>query len=218
MNIKNTLDENETISIPDISSDLLRTVYSSLKLTLTAILVNSAIISFILWDVVAHENILFWFFAVNIFSVVRIVIYKSFNALDPEQKIPDCWQPITFITSIISGSLWGSTAIFLFPANDIAHQVFLAFVLAGMCAGAVTTLSPFKSSSYSFILLTSIPLIISFLLESSEIVFSMAIMSLLFTGMLLITSKNLNRTIRESLTIRHQRLIDEKTIHYQAMK
>ncbi|VAW51003.1 diguanylate cyclase/phosphodiesterase (GGDEF & EAL domains) with PAS/PAC sensor(s) [hydrothermal vent metagenome] len=216
MNIKNTLDENETISIPDISSDLLRTVYSSLKLTLTAILVNSAIISFILWDVVAHENILFWFFAVNIFSVVRIVIYKSFNALDPEQKIPDCWQPITFITSIISGSLWGSTAIFLFPANDIAHQVFLAFVLAGMCAGAVTTLSPFKSSSYSFILLTSIPLIISFLLESSEIVFSMAIMSLLFTGMLLITSKNLNRTIRESLTIRHQRLIDEKTIHYQA--
>ena len=216
MTLKTTFDNHQTISIPDISADLLHAVYSSLALTLTAVLINSAIISFMLWDVIAHDIILFWFLAVNIFSVVRIGIYKKIKALDTEEEIPGYWYTITLITSITSGSLWGSAAIFLFPANDIPHQVFLAFVLAGMCAGAVTTLSPFKSSSYSFILLTSAPLIACFLLEDSEIAVSMAIMTTLFTGMLIITSKNLNQTIRESLTIRHQRLIDERTIHYQA--
>jgi diguanylate cyclase (GGDEF)-like protein len=216
MTLKSTFDDHQTISIPDISADLLRTIYSSLALTLTAVLINSAIISFMLWDVIAHETILFWFFAVNIFSVVRIGIYKKIKTLDAEEKIPGYWHTITLITSITSGSLWGSAAIFLFPVNDIPHQVFLAFVLAGMCAGAVTTLSPFKSSSYSFILLTSVPLIVCFLLEDSEIAFSMAMMSIMFTGMLIVTSKSLNQTIRESLTIRHQRLVDEKTIHYQA--
>jgi len=216
MNPETTHNNNETISTPDISSDLLHTIYSSLALTLTAVLANSTIISYILWDVVAHKNILIWFLAVNLFSVIRIVIHKRFTALDTEQKIPDIWHTIPLVTSIISGALWGSTAIFLFPAHDIAHQVFLAFVLAGMCAGAVTTLSAFKAASYSYILLTLAPLIIRFFLENSEIVFSMAMMTVLFTGMLIITSKNLNQTIRESLTIRHQRRIDEKTIHYQA--
>ena len=216
MKIKTTLDDNKTSSIPDINSDLLRTVYSSLAITLMAVLINSAMISFILWDVISHDYILFWFLAVNAFSVVRIVIYKKFNALDTEQEIPDIWYTITLVTSITSGLLWGSTALFLFPVDDIAHQVFLAFVIAGMCAGAVTTLSAFKSSSYTFILLATVPLVIRFFLENSEIVLSMAIMTTLFTGMLIITSKKLNHTIKESLTIRYQRLIDEKIIHYQA--
>ena len=32
----------------------------------------------------------------------------------------------------VAGTLWGSTAIFLFPLESVAHQVFIAFVLAGM--------------------------------------------------------------------------------------
>lgn len=209
-------DGDNTVSIPDISSDLIRTVYSSLALTLTAVLINSTILSIIQWNVISHETILVWFFATNSLSLARIGIARKFKKLGMERAIPDYWCTITFITSIASGALWGSAAIWLFPTNDLAHQVFVAFVLTGMSAGAVATLSPLKSSSFAFILLTTIPLTTRFLLEDSVITTYMAVMALLFTVMMIVTSKNLNRTIRESMTIRHQRLIDEKMIHYQA--
>ena len=41
-----------------------------------------------------------------------------------------------------SGLLWGAAGLFLFPEHSLPHQVFVSFVVAGMIAGAVGTLSP----------------------------------------------------------------------------
>jgi len=205
-----------SINIPNFRSDLLRTIYASVPLTLTAVLINSAILSFIQWDVIAHTTILTWFVITNSLSAFRLVLYLKFKALDIKQEMSDSWESITFIISVISGALWGSVAIWLFPENDIGHQAFTAFVLAGMCAGAVTTLSAKMSSSVAFITLAMAPLIIRLMIEGTHITYAMSIMSVLFTTMIIVTSKKLNRIICESLIIRHQSTVAEKTIQYQA--
>ena len=207
---------DKTTRNQDIPSDLLRIIYSSIPISLAVIFINSAILSFIQWDVIAHSTILIWFCAINFLSLIRIGLYGKFKTLNPEKTIPGYWHSITLATNVTSGALWGAVAIWLFPENNIVHQVIPAFVLAGMCAGAVTTLSPKMSSSIAFITLALVPLIARFLLEGTSITYAMATMSILFAMTIIVTSKKMNRTIKESLLIRQQRTLAEESIHYHA--
>jgi len=202
--------------VADIKSEQIRIIYSTVPLTLFAILVNSAIFSYIQWDVVSHDLILLWFSAVNGLSIARIGLLLRFNTLNSNSKVPVIWEYITLGISVISGALWGSLAIWFFPVNDISYQIFTTFVIAGMCAGAVTTLSSMLSSSFSFIMLAMIPLIGQFFLIESAISNAICAMAILFTVMIMLTSNKLNKIIRESLLIRYKRMLAEKTIQYQA--
>jgi len=209
-------DQKITRKIQDLPSDTLRIIYSSITVTLIAVLINSAILSFVQWDLIAHSTILIWFFATNSFSLVRLALYKKFKTLDINKPIPNYWHSITLATSITSGVLWGSIGIWLFPENNIAHQVFPVFVLAGMCAGATTTLSAKMSSTIAFITLATTPLIVQFLLVGTSIAYSMALMAILFTAMIIVTARNMNRTIHESLLMRQQRTFAEEAIQHHA--
>jgi diguanylate cyclase (GGDEF)-like protein len=117
---------------------------------------------------------------------------------------------------VASGLSWGAASIWLFPQNDIAHQAFLAFVIAGMCAGAVTTLSAILSSSFAFVVLAVTPLLSRWLLIDTTISAAMAVMTVLFTVMMLFTAKRMNYVVKESLRIRYANKLAEEKIRYQA--
>ena len=205
-----------TTAQADIMSGLVRIVYSSVPLTLFAVLANSIVLSIVQWDVVAHTTILTWFAVINGLSLVRLGLYLQFSKIGPEEEVPLFWSRLVLIISAASGLTWGAVAIWLFPADDFVHQVFTAFVIAGMCAGAVTTLSPMLSSVYAFILFAMLPVIVRFFMLGADINYAMAVMATLFTIMVLSTSKRLNYIIRESLLLRHERVLAEKKIQHQA--
>ena len=201
---------------PDIRSGLVRIIYSSVPLTLFAVLANSVVLSIVQWGVIAHTTILTWFGITNGLSLIRLGFYFKFKKLDAEQDVPDFWFDLALVISAASGLTWGAVVIWLFPEQDFVHQVFTAFVIAGMSAGAVTTLSPMLSSVYAFILFAMLPVIARFYEIGTDINYAMAAMAALFTIMLLSTSKKLNYTMRESLLLRHERILAEETIQYQA--
>lgn len=201
---------------PDIRSGLVRIVYSAVPLTLIAVLANSVILSVVQWSVISHSTILTWFAVTNSLSLLRLGLYFRFRRLDDEDEIPAFWTHVALVVSIASGLTWGAVAVWMFPDNDFVHQVFIAFVTAGMCAGAVTTLSPMLSSVYAFILCAMLPIIVRFFQVGTDINYAMATMAVLFTVMMLSTSRRLNLTIRESLLLRHERVVAKETIQYQA--
>lgn len=201
---------------PDIRSGLARIIYSSVPLTLIAVLINSVALSIVQLSVIAHTTILIWFCITNGLSLIRWGMYLQFNKCYTEEQVPVYWTHLTFIVSVASGLTWGAVAIWLFPEDNFVHQVFTAFVIAGMSAGAVTTLAPLLSSVCAFILFAMLPIIVRFFQMDTDINYAMGAMSVLFTVMLLITSKRLNQTIRESLLLRHEQVLAEKTIQHQA--
>ncbi len=201
---------------PDISSGLIRIIYASVPLTLFAVLANSVVLSIVQWSVIAHSTILAWFGITNGLSLIRLGLYLKFRKLGAKEEIPVYWSRLVLLVSAASGLTWGAVAIWLFPENDFVHQVFTAFVIAGMCAGAVTTLSPMLSSAYAFILFAMLPVIFRFFQTGTEINYAMAVMAFLFAIMVLSISRKLNHTIRESLLLRHERILAEERIQYQA--
>lgn len=200
----------------DIRSGLVRIIYTSVPLTLIAVLANSVVLSIVQWGVIAHTTILAWFGVTNGLSLVRLGLYFKFRKLGTEGEVPVFWAHLALLISAASGLTWGAVAIWLFPENDYVHQVFTAFVIAGMCAGAVTTLSPMLSSAFAFILFAMLPVIVRFFQAGTDIHYAMAAMAFLFAVMVLSTSRKLNYTIRESLLLSHQRVLAEEKIQYQA--
>jgi len=200
----------------DIRSGLVRIIYSSVPLTLIAVLANSVILSIVQWGFVAHTTILSWFGLTNGLSLMRLGFYLKFKKLGAEEEVPVFWVHLALVISAASGLTWGAVTIWLFPENDFVHQVFTAFVIAGMCAGAVTTLSPMLSSAFAFILFAMLPVIVRFFHAGTDINYAMASMATLFAVMVLSMSRKLNCIIRESLLLRHERVLAQEKIHYQA--
>lgn len=202
----------ERNTIAAIQPELIRITYSSIPLALIAIFINSIILGAVQWDVIPRTTIITWLVIANGFSLLRFLVYTKFKSLELNQQFSDFWGRFLLFSGVLSGLIWGASSIWLFPQNDTTHQVFLAFVIAGMSAGAVTTLSATLSSVTAFLIFALVPLVINFLRIDSTVSEAMGFMVLLFTIMILVTAKRLNRTIVESLLIRHEHALVEQAL------
>ena len=67
-------------------------------------------------------------------------MYRSYSNT-PHIYSSDKWERCFTAGILLSGMAWGSASAILFLTDDLVYQAFLAFVLAGMSAGAVVSLS-----------------------------------------------------------------------------
>ena len=79
-----------------------------------------------------------------------------------------------------AGALWGVLCLLTFPTAN-TYELLVAFVIAGMCAGAVAAYGAHFPSAVSFILLASLPLALRFLLDGQPLRLVLAAMVLVFT-------------------------------------
>ena len=202
---------------PDIQSGLIRIVYTAVPQSLFGILVCSFTLAVLQWGYIEHAIILTWFGIINALSIVRYLAYKKFSKDDSGHTVTRFWKNFAIFSAVASGITWGAVAIWLFPPDDVARQALVAFVIAGMCAGAVASLSPMMTSLTAFVLLATMPAVIRFLLLGTEVAYAMAFTSIIFVAIILKTAKNLNHTIKESLMMRHEQILDKEIIEHQAM-
>jgi signal transduction histidine kinase len=77
--------------------------------------------------------------------------------------------------------LWGALCLLSFPSPEM-YQLFVAFVVGGMCAGAVAAYGAHFPSAAAFILPACLPLVLRFLLEGQPLRLVPAAMVALFAG------------------------------------
>ncbi len=200
-----------------MKSAQVRTIYSAIPASLVTILINSTILSAILWQEIDHTNIVAWFLATNSLSLFRWFLYRQFRKTSNRDEIDAIWYQLALVTSALSGATWGAAGIWLFADQSIAHQVFLLFVIGGMGAGAIATLSVILRAAQAFILLAVTPVLVQVILINNQISAAMAIMMILFTARILYSSKELHDTFIESLVSAHERDIAEERIRSQAL-
>ena len=204
-------------NLTDIKSAQVRTLFSAIPASLATILINSVILSTILWQEISHTNIVAWFLATNSLSLFRWYLYRQFTKIKEGEEFDAIWYQLAIVTSALSGATWGAAGIWLFAEHSIAHQVFLLFVIGGMGAGAIVTLSVILRAAQSFVLLAVTPVLIQIMLVNNQISTAMAIMIILFTARILYSSKKLYDTFIESLVNAHERDVAEERIRSQAL-
>jgi diguanylate cyclase (GGDEF)-like protein len=202
--------------LTDVRSEQIRILFAAIPSSLFAILVCSSVLAIAQWQVIDQRTIIGWFTMINLLSLLRYYMFRKFERQQPGQLVDNIWAQRAIITSLASGAAWGAGGFLLFAEQSPVHQVFLVFVISGICAGAITTLSAITMAVRGFVILAVVPMVIKFNLIGGEFSLALTIMSILFVVMILVSSQRLHQIIRQSLEFRYQRELAEQTIHYQA--
>jgi diguanylate cyclase (GGDEF)-like protein/PAS domain S-box-containing protein len=156
--------------------------------------INGTILAFVQATQIASPVVFsWWLFLIFVTAGRALLAYCYFN-LSARSQHALHWGLFYLVGASIAGLIWGSSGILLFPTDSPGHQVFVAFVLAGMSAGSVVVLSARLEVCTAFLLPTLLPLSIRFFLQKDQLSLFMSVMILIFlVGMLIAayTSKNL---------------------------
>ena len=171
-----------------IQLERLRLVYANLPVILFVTIASACILALLLQSVVETTELLIWLGAGSLITLLRYVHYVQFKRLDHEVDA-DAIDARTLRRRLdagvaISGMFWGYAGVGLFPPGDLAHQVFITFVLAGLSAGAMTSYSAIRSTYFLFVLPAIVPVMLRMAFEQTEIHYSMALLTLLFLPVL----------------------------------
>ncbi len=186
-----------------IQAEQVRQLYRNAPLGMFATVVNSAVLAYVQWNLVSHRAAIIWFGCLLLLTVLHALQISRYHRNQPDTAKALRWGTWFIMRVAASGLVWGSAALFLFPLSSLAHQVFLAFVLGGMVAGAAGTFS-MASAFLAYSVPALAPLIIRFFLLGDEIHIAMGGMASLFGLLMFIVAMRVQSMASLSLHLRFE--------------
>lgn len=186
-----------------LAQEQLRLLNQGLPASIAA---NVFLASVLVWaqsSVIELKVLLVWIFLLFTVLLIRGAFYIAYRSQQPiasHRIVFWLWQYRLAIFA--TGSLWGATGVLFFPSDNIPHQFFIAFVLAGLTAGAITSLAMDKVSAFLLVVPALLPLITNFFIEKTSIGHAMAAMVMFFMLYVLISSARLQKDLHESVRLR----------------
>lgn len=193
--------------------------YQSLSYAIGAVLLNTLLLSYLTWNPNNSSVVGIWCLVTVLVSVYRIIITARFFRESPDlrEKRADAWYRSMLIGTILSGATWGAAGYLLFDIGDFVASSVVAFVVAGMCAGAIVSLSAFFEASAAFLTLSLLPFLFRLLFEGTTETRIMAVMVALFLLMMIGFARRVNRTVIDGLEMQYLRFRAEETVERQAL-
>ena len=160
----------------------------------------------ILWPMVAHFNLMLWVTAAVSITLIRHFFAIRYRRLKISAEDAPRWKKIFIRLIFISGIIWGSSAILIFPDTSFMHQVFLSFILVAMVSGAIGTFSAVLPVFLAYALPALLPLFIVFLSAGTLIQQTMGGMVLLYLILVSVSAYHLFNKTRTSLMLQFENI------------
>ncbi len=184
---------------PRIRSAQIRLCQASIPQSVAVTLINGTLLC---WLLAGHATSLYlagWYGALVVLAVVRLVGYWRFRTRYGGAGDLAFWSRFNLLGAALAGMLWGAAGLLLFDAGNIAHQAFLALVVCGMCAGAVSTLAVQLPASVLFITTATLPLAFRFARVEHDFGMPFAFLVVLFMLMLIVAAARYARNYHDAL-------------------
>ncbi|MHA7817015.1 MAG: putative bifunctional diguanylate cyclase/phosphodiesterase [Pseudohaliea sp.] len=191
--------------------------YRSLRASLIAVVVNSSILCWLLWDPARPATLLGWLLATLLVTVYRGVLAYRFSRTAPAARSARAWYRHAILGALLSGLTWGAAGFLLFSPDNIYNQSLLAFVLAGMCAGGVVSLAAFIEASVPFLVLAIVPYTLRLFLEGNLEAMQLGLMALLYLVLMSVFARRVNETVVGGFRMSHLRERAEAAAERQAL-
>ncbi|MCR6632007.1 MAG: hypothetical protein NVV74_19250 [Magnetospirillum sp.] len=125
---------------PLVAAELIRLLYRHVPAVIAANLLNSGLMVAALWPQAERGLLLGWAGAIAVLTFFRAALWgrcrKHLADTDAAK-----WGLRYTVGSTISGVLWGCTALLFIDTDNPSSLILVSFVIGGMGAGAVTSLS-----------------------------------------------------------------------------
>ena len=143
-----------------------------------------------------------WLAAVCVLALVRIASAIAFRSETPQAGQIGRWRLYAIAGAAASGIVWGSAAWLLYPPMNVAHQVFVAFILGGMVAGSVTTLAPVFPAFLAYAVLTLVPAAVRFPLQDDYVHYAMGWLIAVYLAAIIVIARRSHEHMSELLRLR----------------
>jgi PAS domain S-box-containing protein len=199
-----TLESPDNNRLLALRTEQIKLLYASAPAAFAATVVCAIALTVVEWTVVPLDTLLAWLAYMLTLTTSRFMLARAFQRAAPSPRAISQWETRFLIGAVLAGLGWGSAAFLLFPESSAPHQVFLIFVLGGMTAGAVSTLSVKLGAFLCFALPTMAPAVIQLVSQGTPLASTMALMLVIFTLVLTYVTLRVHATIIRSLELRLQ--------------
>ena len=175
-------------------------LYQHTLMVLAVNVVNSGLVALVLASYLEQGRWWIFFGLVVTLTVMRATTWKLYQRHRTSVDLTRKWAMFATVGSGLSGLLWGLGSTLLLP-DDIVEQTFLAFVIGGMCAGALVSLSYYLPTLVAYVYSSALPLAASFLLGGRSVYVAMGCMVIVFAGAVTFAACRFNRAFVSGLRL-----------------
>lgn len=193
--------------------------YESLSVSVFAVVVNTLLLGYLLWRPENSQAVLLWCVATLAIAAYRItstIRYRRSSEAQRETRSSG-WYREMMLGVVLSGLAWGAAGFLLYDSQNMLNHSLLAFVIAGMCAGSIVSLSAFVEASAVYLATSLLPFMVRLIGEGSSETNVMAVMVVLYLIMMTAFARRVNLTVIGGLEMTYLRSQAEDTIERQAL-
>ncbi len=156
------------------------------------------------WPFMPARSLLIWLIFLGSISLYRQLLFLRYFQVSRESLEviqAEKWLVPFFAGSTLTAICWAASCYFFFPEGKPVPQLINVFILAGVTAGAVSTLSAVRQVALSFLWTVLLVVIVKLLLEPGSLALSLALMSVCFLGFMTRVSAVISKMIHRSLKL-----------------
>lgn len=187
-----------------IALEQVRLLYLNSSTAQVVILLNGLLLAAVQSTALGYLPALTWLALLCATNAVRIAMAVAYRRAGPDVADAVYWRNLFCFGAALSGVVWGTAGVILFPPDSFDHQIFLAFVLGGMIAGAIGTMVSWFPAFALFSILTALPAVIRFSMIGDGMHYAMAWLISLFLVAMLLIGHRVFRTITETFRLRYE--------------
>ncbi|MBI5637782.1 MAG: response regulator [Nitrospinae bacterium] len=166
----------------------------------------AVVLAAVYWNLVPHAQVVAWVLMITAVAVSRYFLYVWFHAAGHGFFDGESWRRRYEVSTLVSGILWGMSAILLFPPGDQVMQSLLLLVMTTLAATTTVSHSSIKSAPLLWTVPAILPFAVRGLMDGGLFGYAIGTLLPLFILTLGFYSFRLNRTIASSITLHFKNL------------
>lgn len=143
----------------EVEDELVRLHYRQIPAIAIAPTAGAYYTAWVLWGTVPDVYLQVGLVAVTALALVRVVLFIRFRRAAEEERSRPRWRAYAVIAAALSGCVWGSAAVFLYPIESSEYQIFLHVLLALVPIIPVAALAVYLPAFFAYFLPCILPFI-----------------------------------------------------------
>lgn len=160
---------------PEFFTEIIDSVYKNLRLSTFAVVVNMIVLYIVCVDTIDKTFLNSWLVGGLVITFARLYLSYEYNR-NKNRWTLERWRQIFLIGVILGALIWAVLPFFIFDSDNVLHHAMLMFIIAGLTAGSISSLSAYHLAIKLFLVVTLIPFIVKLLMLEAVIYHYLALL------------------------------------------
>ena len=192
-----------------LTAEQVRIHFTQLPAIIIAPSLGGLFSAWVLWGAVENRFLVIGMSAILLVSALRVLLYRWYFSSPASAQCDRKWKAFAILGASVSGTIWGSAAIFLYPPLLPEYSLYLVVLLALVPVAPVAALAVYMPTFYAYYLPCISPFIITLAMENDRPAQMTALLLVMMSGATINFAREYAKTLTETLQLRLQ-LSDKK--------